>query len=195
MFVCAYPRVIKFGQCCDGKLNEKDCFRFDLSLMKPFYTFMINVLEIMRGNANFEEKIEKIADFSNQSYFWKMSNPDYLSLIIKENDQILLQINFDYIQFNEFLYTIYQTLILSIGYEDCDCEFIHFVLSNEIDIIKMTKIENFKQILQNSAFETNIFKYFTFFNFYLEIFFILFKLKKFCNLHFLPNNIETILQI
>jgi len=141
------------------------------------------------------EKFEKIADNGHRSYFWSMTCTDSLSLLIKENENIILEINLDYFQFNELLYSIYQTLILAIGLQNLECEFVHFLLNENRDFVALTKIENFKQILVNTNFEKDTFKFFVFYNHYLDILFILYKVKKFCNFALLPNNLESILHI
>jgi len=191
LFVSAYPRYIEFG----STEHQEIIFTFDLGNIKAFYKSFLKIVQLLRGNSS-EENGDKITDVGENSYFWKISKPDQVCFLIKRNDKMIGKIDLNYLQFNELLYTVYQSLILSISVQNSDAQFVHFILDMEIkNILSYTSLEKFNNLLAETSFATDSYKYFIFYNYYLEIFFILMKFKKFCNLQLLPNNLEPILSL
>jgi len=195
-YFSASTRTIKFGNCDNGEIKHHSAFVFDFSMLLSLYTSILQILSFFKTESATENKMEKIAINQTKSYFWTSKSLDSVLLINKEGETVLLEIEFNYFQFNEFVHTLYQIIIPAFCLQNAEAEFTHFILEAEIcDFVKLSNFQYFKEFVSETSFSSESFKFFTFVNYYLDIFFILHKLKSFCNTSFLPNNLETLLSI
>jgi len=193
-FVISYPGQILIGNIHDNDFNTDDAFKINLSDLKELYRAVIKILQLFKLEIEkFQPKSDKIGQF----YSWSMTKPDEITLMHQNQNNIVLTINYNYPQFNELLYTIYEAILSSLCLNNYQYEFFIFITQSlDIEIFrKFDKLDHFKTFLENTSFEKDSSQLFCLFNFYKDILFILFKFHKLTNKELLPNSILSLLQI
>lgn len=197
IFVSAYPRQIKIGEVKENDYKNGPFLEFDLSIFSSVYLSFLKILKFFRGTTIFEkDKVEKIADFENSVYQWAMIDDQNVRIFKTEQATETFSLKFNYIQFNELIFSMYQVTIFTLCLKNSQSEFCHFVIqSDPKDMIELTNFKKFKSFISNTDFKDDSFGYFQIFTTYLEILFILIKLKTFCNKSLLPNTLLPLLDI
>lgn len=195
LFVCTYPRKVLFGKCTTDGINEADAFIFDISQIIKLYEAIINVLNALRAT-QFIEKNEKICNQNCNTYSWKVSVDKVTFVNTSQKNETILSVDFDYYQLNELIYTLSESIISSLHLTDFENEFFDYFFSLDSDnLVELSRQNKFEMILKGTKFDKQSFKLFKLFKFYLDIIYIVSKLKLVCNKTFLPNNLEPLLKI
>lgn len=194
LFIKAYPRTIIIGECADYSVCEETAFIIDLCNLQSLYLNIVEILNCFRKNAMNKKTVFAIN--KENTYSWEKTSEDCINLFNSREDKNILSLTLNYKQTNELLYGISEAIIPCLCLENYEEEFVHFILNADIvDLVKATNYDLFNKILEDTPFKTDSSKLFGLFKFYLDIIFILLKLKKFCNNLLLPNNLEPLLKI
>ena len=119
---------------------------------------------------------------------------DDFSLTSKEGDKITFSLKFNFHQFNELIYCISQSVIPSLSLKNKESEFLSFLIENEIEnFVELTNLVKFNVFVNQTSYKNASCKMFCLFNYYIDVIFIVYKLKKFCNKTLLPNNLLPLL--
>jgi len=173
-------------------INQNQKFIFHISNLMFFYLSLLKILSIFR-----EAETNKIGDKLGDcdTYFWEMSSCEEVVLYIKNDGKVEYRSKFDYFQFNELLYAISLSIVPSLSLDNSEAEFFVFLLESEIeDFVNLKSIINFRNFLSKSPFQNNTLRLYCVFNFYLDIIFINWRLKKFINHELLPNSLKPLLK-
>jgi len=194
LFFSVYPRTIVFGKCCNRKVDETKAFTFDLTLLLKLYEALIHILNTLK-DPNLVTKEEEICSYNSHNYRWLILNESVI--LVNECSQIeILKIELDYYQLNEVIFALSEVILPSLQLNDYELEFFDHLLNSEVtNLIELTQKERFLDIVKHTKFEAQFFKLFKLFKFYLDIIFIVSKLKMICNQKFLPTYLEPLLTI
>jgi len=194
-YLSSFPRTIRFGICENYQIKEDNAFDFDLCLIQALYAAIISIFKALKSDIA-ESDAEKFAEKGLKSYFWKKNSAQSILLIHKNQENVVLEIELNYFQFNELVHSLHQVIIPAICLKNSEAEFTHFILESEIcDFVNLKNYRTFIELVRDTTFLENSFHYYTFFTYYLDIIFILYKLRKFTNFQLLPNNLESLLTI
>jgi len=194
VFLCVYPRLFNIGTCENGIINENNCFTFDLCHLSKLYSTLVEILTLMKESALNEEKVQKFCEFENRCYFWRMKDSNSVIWSNQNGDNEILRLTFSYLQLNEVIFSIYESIVPMLCLKNFDAQFIDSLVDMDpVELHRLTKASNFYDFLRESKFENESYRLFHLFKFYLDVIFIFAKLKKFCNHELLPNNIKPLL--
>jgi len=194
IFFCIYPRTIVIGECRDKKINEETAFVFDISIYQNLFKCLMIVLDLFRKESNeFKESSGTIATFKDFSYIWTHKSPTLVVFENKRNNISILALELDYFQINEFIFYFYQNIPSTLCLNHVDQEFIHYAIYSNCEFLSATEIEKFENLIQDTKFCKDKFRFFTILKIYIDIIFIISTLKKFCNEELLPTNLQSLL--
>lgn len=195
IFVSACPGNVAIGLLKNQSLDKNMTMVFDLLLLRDLYSAIVKILKLFQlENEKFIEKSENIGSFHDQIYSWKMSSANEVTLLLKKEEKIELTMQLNYPQFNELIYALYKSTILSLCLSNFESEFCLYVIENEIsDLVQWNDYNKFKSFVETTSYKNESFKLFTVFTFYQDIIFMMYKLNKLCNKNILPNRIIPLL--
>ena len=192
----SFPRKVVFGITNESEFDTEKSFVIDLSIITNLYKVLTNILLKLKNTKEPSELLE-FATENHKTYFWRVTDSEKVDLIIKIGDVTSFQICLDYIQFNELLYAISESILPILCLKTCDIDFFEFILHREIPIreliVMVDNVDKFESMINNTSFALQKYRYYTLFKLNFDVIFILNKLKKFVVHDFLPNNAKHLL--
>lgn len=184
--VASFPRTVLIGKCTfDQFINY---VVIDLSDFMTLFKALKKVLQFFCDSLQNFESIEICNHFICETL---MSESEPLIKLHNKSVDFMLEMN--YVQFNELVFAVSNTILPGLCFRNCDAEFIESLIDADIQaLIKLQELDHFIAYFKESKYSDESVRYFRIFKTNFDIIYILHKLKKFCNFNLLPQSFQNV---
>lgn len=184
--MASFCRTLLFGNCTFEDFNEY--FEFDLSEFMELFKALKKILQYFCETSENFKSFQFCKSYNCETYMVDSKPNIKLS---KSNGHYSIEMN--YVQFNELIFAISQTIIPTLGIKNSDSEFIDSLIDADIQaLVQLQDYDKFISYFEHSKFGANASQNFRIFKTNFDLIYILHKLKKFCNVNLLPQNFQNV---